>query len=204
MFSTHGWGSTMSMTTRRLFFSVALAVIFFSLTLFLIHHLLTVHPTVATETRFLVAYTPNRALDQFRDARYSSSTGSSDGHGAGLGFATHSKGFDEQFVLRSSDRTALMTALDRDLMSCLTDTGAKVISETGSSADGRRLSYVAGPSTGTVNIEPPTEALVRGFHGWGPEEEYVSVRIRIEETWFKSATWIAPAKRMMFSHLLMQ
>jgi hypothetical protein len=192
------------MTTRRLLWLIPVAAVLLApIILFLISRALTVYPALATETQFLQAYTPNRVLERFRDSKYSSSTGSSAGDGAGLGFATHTRGFDQQFVMRLSDRTALISALDRDVTSFLTNTGAKVISETGNVTDGLCLRYVSGKSNGTVTIEPMAQALMQGFRGWGPDEDNVLVRIRIEETWFRSGTPMTPDRMTLLSRFLM-
>jgi hypothetical protein len=195
------------MTIRRLLLAIPLAVLFLApIVLFVVDRALTVYATPEMQTRFLRDYAPDGALDKFRISDYPGSTAGGIGAGAGLGFATHVKTLDQEFLMRSDDRTALMAALDRDVASRLDTTGAKVISETGNDTDGIRLSYVAGKSTGTVTIKPldpisdPGQYLRQSL---GAGEEAVWVRIRIEETWFKSGIPMPPAKVSLLSRLLL-
>jgi hypothetical protein len=195
------------MTTRRLLLAIPLAAVLLAPgVLFLVDHALTVYPTPETQTQFLRAYTPNRVFDQFRDSKYSSSTASGGGHSAGLGFATHTQGIEQELVMRSSDRTALMEALDEDVTSVLTATGAKVISKTSNDPDGIRVRYVAGKSAGTVTIKPPDPIPNPGQYlrrSLGPDEIDVWVRIGIEETWFRSGGPISASKESLLSRLFM-
>jgi hypothetical protein len=195
------------MTTRRLLLVIPLAALLLAPgVLFLVDRALTVYPTPETQTQFLRSYTPHRVFDQFRDSKYSSSTASGGGHSAGLGFATHTHGVDQELVMRSSDRPALMAALDEDVTSFLTATGAKVTSKTSNETDGIRVHYVAGNSAGTVTIKPPDPIPNPGQsfrRSSGSGEIDVWVRIGIEETWFKSGRPISASKPSLLSRLLM-
>lgn len=194
------------MTTRRLFFAILLAsVLLVPAGLFLVDRALTVYPTPETQTQFLRTYAPSRVFDRFRDSQYPGSTVSGGGHGAGLGFATHTQGLEQELVIRSSDSTALMAALDEDVTSFLTASGAKVISQTGNDADGIRVHYVAGKSVGSVTIKPPDPIPNPGQYlrrSLGPGEIDVWVRIGIEETWFRSGRPISASKQSLLSRLL--
>lgn len=195
------------MTTRRLLFAILVgSVLLVPAGLSLVDRALTVYPTPETQTQFLRAYTPSRVFDRFRDSQYPGSTAGGGGHGAGLGFATHTRGIDQELVMRSLDRTALMVALDEDVTSFLAASGAKVISKGGNDTDGIRIRYVAGKSVGTVTIKPPDPIPNPGQYlrrSLGPDEIDVWVRIGIEEIWFKSGRTVSASKQSMLSRLLM-
>jgi len=193
------------MTTRRLLFAIPLvALLLTPVVLFLVERSLTVYPTPETQTQFLRAYAPNHVFDRFRDSKYSGSMGSGGGHRAGLGFATHTQGVDQELVMRSSDRKALMAALDEDVKSLLAATDAKVISETSNDTDGIRVRYLSGKSAGTVTIKPPDPIPDPGQYlrqSLGPGEIAVWIRIGIEETWFKSGRPMSASKQRLLSRL---
>ena len=200
-------GRSSFMTTRRQLFAIGLAALLLApVVLFLVERALTVYPTPETQTRFLRAYAPAQVFDSFRDSKYSSSTASGSGAGAGIGFATHTKGFDQQLVMRSSDRVALMAALDRDVTSLLAATGAQVISENGNDTDGIHLRYITDKSAGTLVIKPP-ELIPNPeqyfLQSLAPDEVDVWVRISIAETWYKSGRPLSASKQSLLTRLLM-
>jgi len=150
---------------------------------------LTVYATPEMQTQFLRIYTPDRVLDRFRDSKYVGGRGSGGGAGADYGFATHQKGVDEDILMNSADRPALMAALDQDVTALLTATGGQIVSDASSESDGVRLHYIVGKSEGTVTIKPPEvipspERYCR--QPIGPGEVLVWVRVLINEKWFKA------------------
>jgi hypothetical protein len=149
----------------------------------------TVYATPEMQTQFLRVYTPDRVLDRFRNASYSGGRGSGGGAGADLGFATHEKDVDQDILMNSADRPALMAALNLDLTALLTATGAKIVSDSSNDTVGIRLHYIVGNSEGTVTVKPfeaipGAERYVR--HPLGPGEILVWVHIVIDEKWFKA------------------
>src|ERR1700690_2267381 len=93
--------------------AIPLTILFLApIVLFVVDRALTVYATPEMQTPFLRDYAPDGALDKFRISDYPGSTAGGTSAGAGLGFATHVKTLDQELLMRSSDRTALMAALD--------------------------------------------------------------------------------------------
>jgi hypothetical protein len=193
------------MTARRLLFAILLAALLLAPTaLFVVDRALTVYASPEMQTLFLQTYNPDRVFDEFRIAGYSGSRGSGGGAGAGIGFATHTKGLEQELVMQYADRAALTAALDQDMASLLIATGAQILERSGNDADGFHLRYVAGKTTGTVIIKPPEpipnpERYLRQPLASGQVD--VWVRIRIEETWFKSGVPMPPSRQSLLSRL---
>jgi hypothetical protein len=154
-----------------------------------IYNVRTVYATPEMQTQFLRIYTPDRVLDRFRNSTYSGGRSSGGGAGADLGFATHQKSIDQDILMNSVDRPALMAALDQDMTALLTATGAHIVSDSSDDSVGIRLHYIVGNSEGMVTVKPfeaipGAERYVR--HPLGPGEILVWVRIVIDEKWFKA------------------
>jgi hypothetical protein len=194
------------MTTRRLLFTIPLAALFLALTASaILDHSLVVYATPEMQSQFLQAYNPEQVFDRFKDSRYSGSRASGGGAGAGLGVATHSKSVDQELVVHYADCAALMTALDQDVASLLTGTGAQILENSGNDRNGFHLRYVAGKSTGTVVIKPPEPIVSPGQYLRQllcPGEVDVWIRISMEETWFKSGVPTSPSQQSLLSRLL--
>jgi len=194
------------MTTRRLLLGISLAALFLALTgLAVVDRVLTVYATPEMQTQFLRAYNPEQVFSRFRDSNYSGSRASGAAAGAGLGFATHARSIDQELVMHYGDCAALTTALDKDMSSLLTGSGAQILENTGNEAEGFHLRYVAGKTGGTVVIKPPEplanpEQYLR--QSLGPDEVDVWVRIRMEETWFKSGPPLSPSHQSLLSRPL--
>jgi hypothetical protein len=150
---------------------------------------MTAYPTPETQSSFLRKYNPYQAIAPFGDPKFPGSSGGAAGDGAGCGSAKHTRDFDTQLTMQSAKRTELMAALDKDLTSLLTATGAQIVSKTGDDAGGIYLRYVAGKSAGTVTIASPeliTNPSAPQYPRLRPGEVAVWVRVRVEETWFKA------------------
>jgi hypothetical protein len=143
------------------------------------------YATPEMQSPFLRTYTLDLVLDRFRSTRHSYGGGDGSGSGAGYGFTTHEREFHHFFVMHSSQRAALMKALIVSVSSQLNNTGAQIVAETGSAAEGVQFRYLAGPTSGTVTIEPPLPAIEGSVPFLCPGETPVSVNMRIEEKWTK-------------------
>jgi hypothetical protein len=152
-----------------------------------VDHEMIVYATPDMQTLFLKTYDPDRVFAKFRNAGYPGSRGSGSGAGAGLGFANHERTLEQNLIMQSADRAALTAALDQDVVSLLNATGAQILENSGNDADGFHLRYMSGKTTGTVVIKPPElVANAERYSRLRPGEVNVWVRIRMEETWFKS------------------
>ncbi|MFZ0773191.1 MAG: hypothetical protein WCA49_22400 [Candidatus Sulfotelmatobacter sp.] len=144
-----------------------------------------VYATPEMYSPFLRTYTLTPVLDRFRSTKHSYSGGDGSGSGAGYGFTTHEREFHHFFVMKSSERPALMAALVESVSSELSNTGAQIVTETGSADEGVQFRYIAGQSSGTVTIEPPSRPANARVPFLCPDEMPISVNIRIEEKWTK-------------------
>src|SRR5208282_5326012 len=107
-------------------------------------------------------------------------------------------------VMHYADRAALMTALDQDMASLLTGSGAQVLENSGNDRDGFHFRYAAGKSVGTVIIKPP-ETIADAEKHLGrplcPGEIDVWVRLNIEETWYRSGAPMPQSKQSLLPRL---
>src|SRR5580692_4034679 len=103
-----------------------------------VYNVRTVYATPEMQTQFLRSYSPDHVLDRFRNSTYSGGRGSGGGAGADLGFATHQKSIDQDILMNSVDRPALMAALDQDITALLTATGAHIVSDSSNDTVGVR------------------------------------------------------------------
>jgi len=152
-----------------------------------------VRATPANESAFLKTYSPNPVVDRFKVAAISEESGSSEG--SDIGFAIHQREFGPTVIIHSADWIALMQALRDDIASRLAAQQAEIVEESGSAADGFTIQYASGRTRGTLLLGP-----LKGMPEYrisnaepGSDQVPVSVRIRIDEKWFKSGT---PATQM--------
>jgi hypothetical protein len=153
-----------------------------------IDHAGLVYAAPEMQTAFMRSYEPDRVLDQFRVSRYSFSEGTSQGSGAGRGFATFERVVSGPVIIRSAEYPAFAAALNRDLTSLLVATGTPFVTETTDDTRGIMLHYQAGKSAGTATIEPALLIANPNCYGSQPlgrGEIAVWVQIRVDETWFK-------------------
>lgn len=145
------------------------------------------YSTPEMQSAFLRTYTLTPVLEHFRSNKYSFSGGEGSGSGAGRGFTTHEREFHHSFVMRASERAALMNALVEGVSLQLKSAGAQIISESGNTREGIQFVYIAGPSTGIIRIEPPSPTIHHQIPRVCPNEVSVSVNIEINEKWTRPA-----------------
>jgi hypothetical protein len=144
-------------------------------------------PTPETESAFLKTYTPNKVIDRYKVAEFSEQSSVASG-GAGRGFATHEEDFEPTLVINTGDWVALMQALRDDIDSRLAAQSVEIVEESGNAVDGFNIKYAVGKSEGTVAVEPLKSVAGSSLAGAGsgPDRVTVSLRIRIDEKWFKA------------------
>ncbi|MGA9510558.1 MAG: hypothetical protein WBV55_18200 [Candidatus Sulfotelmatobacter sp.] len=150
----------------------------------------TTYPTPEMRSAFLQSYTLAPVLDRFTCTKHPYGGGDGFGSGAGYGFATHEREFHHFFVMKSSERAALMAALFESVASQLNSAGAQISAETGEAAAGFHFDYVIGKSRGTVSIDPLEKTnpaqTEEAYRLMCPDSVSVLVNVRIEEKWIKS------------------
>jgi hypothetical protein len=142
------------------------------------------YATPETESAFLKSYTPEHVIDRFREKESYSHTRNF-GSGAGRIFVNHEAGFEFFVVLRRENWMPLMNALRDNALQQLTNNGAEVLSQSGTSQDGFRFDYKLNQSTGSLRILPvATSSRVQRNMPLPQGMEDVTVKIEQTERWF--------------------
>ena len=159
------------------------------------------YPTPETQSQFFKSYSPEETLKPFIIPGHLQPRLESTESGAGRGIATHRKNFEAIFAVRADDRANLVSTVFEDLLSQLKNTNARILRLSGDASSGFDLEYGCGKTRGRVMIEPPkiieAERVVghvvshSGRLFMPPPlkegELPVSVRVTIDEKWYKSA-----------------
>lgn len=178
-------------TTIGITFGISLLCVFLvAIVAMAVDRARTTYPTPEMRSTFLQSYTLAPVLDRFRCAKHPYGGGDGFGSGAGYGFTTHDRELHHFFVMKPSERAALMAALFESVASQLNSAGAQISAETGDAAAGFHFDYVIGKSRGAVSIDPLTNAngarTEKAYRLLCPDSVPVSVNVRIEEKWNKS------------------
>lgn len=147
-------------------------------------HAFTYYPTPETESAFLKSYTPKPVIDQFREKKSSSWSGSMSA-GAGHKFVTHEGGFEFHVVMRRENWVPLMNALQQDVLEQLAVNDAEVVNQTGNGQTGFRLDYRIDRTIGSLIILPVAlNSRVQRNMPLPEGLEDVTVKIEQTEKWF--------------------
>ena len=120
----------------------------------LVQHRRIVYPDRETESAFLKNYAPQSAAEPFDSHQLNSLWSHYQSDAAGVGFATHSGGFQRKFAIRSEQWVSLMTALSDDVSTQLSRDGAQILAKTGDPRAGFHFDYKLGRSYGALTISP--------------------------------------------------
>ena len=153
-----------------------------------VDHFSYVYPTPETESAFLKTYTAAPLIDRFKAMQSSTWQGSADA-AAGRKFVSRHKEEEHYFVIETGLELPLIGAMKDDISDKLTQQGARIISQANSPA-GFEVRYELGQSRGIIALDPVQGVDVRMIMGrvpMPPKTEAIMLRIRIAETWSKSA-----------------
>lgn len=153
-----------------------------------VNHFWYVYPTPETESVFLKTYTATPVIDRFKAMQSSTWQGSADA-AAGRKFVSRHKEEEHHFVIETGLETPLIDAMKDDISAKLKQQGARIISQTNSPA-GFDVRYELGQSRGIIALDPVQGVDVRMIMGrvpMPPKTEAIMLRVRIAETWSKSA-----------------
>ena len=157
-------------------------------TVYAVDHFRYVYPTPENESAFLKTYTATPVIDRFKAKQSSGWQGSADGV-AGRKFVSRHKEEEHYFVIETGLEPPLMGQLKDDISDKLKQQGARIVSQTDSPA-GFEVRYELGQSRGIIALDPVQGADVRMIMGrvpMPPKTEAIMLRVRIAETWSKSA-----------------
>lgn len=153
-----------------------------------VDHFLYVYPTPETESAFLKTYTAAPVIERFKAMQSSTWQGSADAT-AGRKFVSRHKEEEHHFVIETGLETPLIGAMKDDISAKLNQQGARIISQTNFPA-GFEVRYELGQSRGIIALDPVQGVDVRMIMGripMSPKTEAIMLRVRIAETWSKSA-----------------
>jgi hypothetical protein len=153
-----------------------------------VDHFLYVYPTPETQSAFLKTYTATPVIDRFKAMQSSRWQGSADA-AAGRKFVSRHKEEEHYFVIETGLEPLLIGAMKEDISDKLKQQGARIISQTNSPA-GFEVRYELGQSRGIIALDPAQGVDVRMIMGHVPmptKTEAIMLRVRIAETWSKSA-----------------
>jgi len=153
-----------------------------------VDHFLYVYPTPETQSAFLKTYTATPVIDRFKAKQSSSWQGSADA-AAGRKFVSRHKEEEHYFVIETGLEPPLIGKMKDDISDKLKQQGARIISQTNSPA-GFEVRYELGQSRGIIALDPVQGVDARMIMGrvpMPPKTEAIMLRVRIAETWSKSA-----------------
>jgi len=153
-----------------------------------IDRFLYVYPTPETQSAFLKTYTAAPVIDQFK-AKQSSGSQSSADAAAGRKFVSRHTEEEHYFVIETGLEPPLIGAMKDDISDKLKQQGARIISQTNSPA-GYEVRYELGQCRGIIALDPIQGVdgrMLMGRVPMPPKNEAIMLRVRIAETWSKSA-----------------
>jgi hypothetical protein len=142
-----------------------------------------VYASADNESNFFKAYRPAAAIDGF-DLHEGSGAGESVGSGAGRGFATHNRAFENWFFIAEGNQESARIALVWSVRESLKSSGATILEDADDYNRGHRFRYTVGQSAGEVGVEPLKEEQ------WMkakilPKGVSVRSKVSIREKWTK-------------------
>ena len=159
------------------------------------------YPTPETQSQFFKSYSPEETMKPFIIPGHLQPRFESTDSRAGRGIATHRKNVEAIFAVRADDRGDLVSAVFEDLLSRLKNTNARIVRLGGDASSGFDVEYASGKTRSRVMIEPPKIIEAERVVGHPVShsgrlvqppplkegELPVSVRVTIEEKWYRSA-----------------
>jgi hypothetical protein len=151
-----------------------------------VENALLISPTPETESTFFRAFTPDDVVKRFACRPGWGEGGQS--AGAGIGYTTHEKHFDQSFAIHASDWVPMIGLLQEEVSSQLLAEGAQIRSESRDFSEGFRIHYKSGTSVGVIDVEPlkTLDPDTLGPQGVCKGGIAVQLKVSMQEKWYKN------------------
>jgi hypothetical protein len=155
-----------------------------------VENFLLLSPTPETESTFFRSFTPDNVVQRFVcEPGWSSNLQS---NGAGIGYTTNEKRFDQYFAIHASDWVPMMRSLQEVISSQLLLGSGRTLSQSGDFSEGFRVRYKSGNSLGVIGVDPlkTLDPDTLGPQGICKGGIAVRLKVSVEEKWYKKESAI--------------